>query len=267
MRKLRSLALVATLGLVTLPSTLGLSSIAQPAASEGKVLAQHTTEGRDDGGRHDPECAAHEAEPLMRKGRQHPVSERLDQRILGDGSDLLVPCCGKHPRLRFALAVDLDAGCAHGLKRRLGLEVFQGGDLGSARAADAPGLLQHTGASAPAERRDVHVHGPGEVLGASRAELAARHEDHVADIGQGRDGVAPEKVCGDGLDSVSIEALAEPGSENRATAMIRLAGEARRASRARVGPILPPAPRTMRSPSTASRSVRVPARSLRISTT
>src|ERR1051326_4728944 len=45
-----------------------------------------------------------------------------------------------------------------------------------------------------------------------------------------------------------------PASLKRATPMTRLSGAALRASRARVGPILPPTPSTMMSPSSAARS-------------
>ena len=45
-----------------------------------------------------------------------------------------------------------------------------------------------------------------------------------------------------------------PGSLKRATPMTRLPGAARLARRARVGPILPPTPRIMRSPGSAPSS-------------
>ena len=44
------------------------------------------------------------------------------------------------------------------------------------------------------------------------------------------------------------------GSEKRATPITRRSGAARRASRASVGPILPPTPRMIRSPGTCARS-------------
>ena len=70
---------------------------------------------------------------------------------------------------------------------------------------------------------------------------------------------AVEQVAGDALDAVALErGLAQPGSLKRATPITRLPGAARLAMRASVGPILPPTPSTMMSPSTRARSATSP---------
>ena len=58
------------------------------------------------------------------------------------------------------------------------------------------------------------------------------------------------------MDSTPAAASASrrPGSLKRATPITRLSGAARLASRASVGPILPPTPRMMRSPASAPKS-------------
>ena len=83
------------------------------------------------------------------------------------------------------------------------------------------------------------------------AELVAGHHDHVRDARQaarsrrGRAGRRGSARC-----PAPRAPSATAGSLKRATAMMRLPGAARRAMRASVGPILPPTPSSMMSPST-----------------
>ena len=62
---------------------------------------------------------------------------------------------------------------------------------------------------------------------------------------------AIEKIAGQALDALALQLLLETNFEKRAT---RFAGAARFAMRASVGPILPPTPRMIRSPSARARS-------------
>src|SRR5689334_19205143 len=76
----------------------------------------------------------------------------IHERVFGEGSharvDILVVDGGAGRRLD-AVAIELDGAGAHGLAGRVRLQHGQGFDLGPARAADAPGLLQHPDAAAP----------------------------------------------------------------------------------------------------------------------
>jgi len=76
----------------------------------------------------------------------------IHERVFGEGSharvDILV-VDGSAGRRLDAVAIELDGAGAHGLAGRVRLQHGQGFDLGPARAADAPGLLQHPDAAAP----------------------------------------------------------------------------------------------------------------------
>ena len=76
-----------------------------------------------------------------------------------------------------------------------------------------------------------------------------------ATLGKSLQRLAVEQVAGDAFDAVRIRAApSTSGSLKRATPITRRPGAARRAIRASVGPILPPTPSTMMSPSMRARS-------------
>ena len=100
----------------------------------------------------------------------------------------------------------------------------------------------------------VGVDRPGPVRLARGPEFLAHHVDDVRDVWKPRDLRGVEQVARNRLDAIPASRLGQgAGSENRATAITRRARPASRvartASRARLGPIFPPAPRMRMSPS------------------
>ena len=112
--------------------------------------------------------------------------------------------------------------------------------------------------------RHADVHHPGQRGVVGGAELVPGHEDDVpdavVDIGQaferGRDRAGRRRRHSTPWPSSDAR---RDGSVKRATPITRLPGAARLAMRARVGPILPPTPSTMMSPSTRRGRRPVPA--------
>src|SRR5258706_8429465 len=91
---------------------------------------------------------ARRASPTVICSCSSSASIAFNDAVFGERSNaLVVPVELDLGIFRYlALAVDLECRGAHDLERRVGAQLLQRGDLCGARAADAPGLLEHAGA-------------------------------------------------------------------------------------------------------------------------